>query len=204
MAEERVIDWDAIEREYSLGIRSNTSIASQFSVSEGAIRKRAKQFGWAKDLSAKIRLKAQDKVRKAEYENSTNFRTAERDSIEAAATMQANITLEHRSDIKKHKRLRDALLQECIGQTEEFESYETLAEILSSEDTDKMQAAFRKAISLPQRIDGFKKLVESTKTLVGLEREAFGIADNSNGDANKESAQDWLSKMSGNVIGVSK
>ncbi len=58
MAEKRVIDWEAIEREYIPAIRSLRDIASEHGINESAIRDRAKRYGWTKDLSAKIKAKA--------------------------------------------------------------------------------------------------------------------------------------------------
>jgi hypothetical protein len=181
----RVVDWEAIQIEYAKGTRSNVDIAAQFGVSEGAIRKKARENNWAKDLSAQIRLKAEQKVRQAEYENSTSYKESRTNAVEVAAQQQADIILNHRTDIRKQRGLRDKLLDICITQADSGDDLEHLAEILDGGDTDKMQAAFKKAISTPQQIENLKKLTEITKTLVGLEREAFGVSDNANGEANK-------------------
>jgi hypothetical protein len=186
VAEKRVFDWEAIQIEYAKGTRSNVDIAAQFGVSEGAIRKKARENNWAKDLSAQIRLKAEQKVRQTEYEMSTSYKESRTNAVEVAAQQQADIILNHRTDIRKQRGLRDKLLDICITQADSGDDLERLADILDSGDTDKMQAAFRKAISTPQQIENLKKLSEITKTLVGLEREAFGISDNSNGDADKK------------------
>ena len=58
--------------------------------------------------------------------------------------------------------------------------------MLRSEDDkgmDKMNDLYRKVVSTPSRIDSVKKLADTLKTLVGLEREAWGIASD-NGDGN--------------------
>lgn len=59
-------DWEAIESAYRAGLMSLREIASQHSISEGAIRKRAKRDDWSRDLSAKIKERAEDLVRKEE------------------------------------------------------------------------------------------------------------------------------------------
>ena len=184
----RVVDWEAIQIEYAKGTRSNVEIAAQFGVSEGAIRKKAREKNWAKDLSEQIRIKTAQKLREAEYESSTNYKEARTNAVEIEAKKQANVLIQHRSDIRRHIQLRNNLLNECIVQSEDIDDFERLAEIIDSGDESKMMQAYRKAMSLPQRVDTFKKLVESTKTLVGLEREAFGISDNANGDADKKPA----------------
>lgn len=187
MAEAKEIDWNAIEAEYRAGIRSVRDIAASQGITHGAINKRAKRDEWTRDLSAKIKAKAAELVSKAEVSKQVSKQQAdtERSIIAVNAQVQADITLQHRSDIRRHSALRDKLLSECFDQSENSGDYERLAELLDTDDMEKLQAAFRKAMTLPQRVDSFKKLVESTKTLVGLEREAFGISDNSNGDASK-------------------
>jgi hypothetical protein len=62
MGEKRVIDWGSIEREFSAGIKTDREIGREFSVSHVSIGKRAVKYGWTKDLSAKIKAKAEAKV----------------------------------------------------------------------------------------------------------------------------------------------
>lgn len=143
-------DWDAVEIEYIKGVRSNQSIADQFGVSEGAIRKKAKQLGWTKDLSAKIRLKAEEKVRKSEYEKSTAGRTSERDLVDNEANVLALLTVSHRKDLRKARSITAS----------HFEELELCVDM-----------------PLKEKATIGKMLTESLKTQVTLEREVFGIVD---------------------------
>lgn len=52
------VDWDAVEREYRIGLRSLKDIGVEFGVSDAGIIKRAKRDGWVRDLSARIESKA--------------------------------------------------------------------------------------------------------------------------------------------------
>lgn len=45
----RNLDWEGIKREYLKGARTNDSIANEYGLSEGAIRKKAKLLGWIKE-----------------------------------------------------------------------------------------------------------------------------------------------------------
>lgn len=45
-------DWVAIEGEYRAGVHSLRAIADKYGITEGAIRKRAKQKGWLRDPGA--------------------------------------------------------------------------------------------------------------------------------------------------------
>lgn len=180
-------DWDIIEREFSKGILSNRQIAEQHGISETAIRKKAKQFGWVKDLKEKIRLATEKQVRKKEFAKSSQNKLNERDEIEIAAETQATIILTHRKDISKSRTIGTKLLLELESQTDNSELYQQLAELMLKTDAnfDKLNDTYKKVISMPGRVDSFKKLTDSLKTTIGLERQAFGLADNANGDADK-------------------
>lgn len=146
------IDWDAVEAEYSKGTRSNLDIAAQYGLSEGAIRKRAKQLEWTKDLSAKIRLKAEEKVRAAEYEQeyekSTIAKISDRDIVDKEAERQSLITLSHRKDVHRARGITQ----------KHFEELEVSGDL-----------------ELRERVTIGKMLTESLKTQIALEREAYGI-----------------------------
>lgn len=187
MAEKRVIDWESIEREYSAGIKTDREIGREFLVSHVSIGKRAAKYGWTKDLSAKIKAKAESIVTKSEVTNrrTTESLVTEKQIIEANANIQATIQLRQRGRIQKHQDLGEKLLKELEAQTTGVEDFERLAELMKSDDGfDKLNELYKKVIATPSRIDSFKKLSESLKTLTGLERQAFGMADNGNGEAN--------------------
>ncbi|MBR7513521.1 hypothetical protein KC219_25515, partial [Mycobacterium tuberculosis] len=57
---------------------------------------------------------------------------------------------------------------------------EELGEILRSEDDkgqDKRNDVYRKVLSSAGRVDSMKKLADTLKVLIGLEREAYGLQD---------------------------
>lgn len=94
-------DWEAIESAYRAGLMSLREIAAQHGISEGAIRKRAKRDDWSRDLSAKIKERADDLVRKQEVRKQVRTESAlsERVLIEASAEVIATVRIEHRGDI---------------------------------------------------------------------------------------------------------
>jgi hypothetical protein len=187
--QKRVIDWDAIERDVRAGIRTIREIAVNFGVSHTLINRKIAKEGWTRNLSAKISARAEDIVSKSVSKSvSAEKRKQEREIIEVNAQTQANIVLEHRSDIRRYKALGESLLQELEMQTGAIVTLEELGEMMRNHDDkgiDKLNDLYRKAISTPSRIDSFKKAVETLKNIVGLERQAFGISDNANGEANK-------------------
>ncbi|MGZ4968026.1 MAG: hypothetical protein ACXV8O_01305 [Methylobacter sp.] len=194
MAEDRDINWNAIELDYRAGQLTLRVIAEKYGITHGAINKRAKRDGWERDLSGKIKQRAEALVSKIEVSKavSNEKRILEKDIIETNATMQANIILSHRSNITRYRNLCEALLSELEIQTGECITFEELGEMMHSPDDkgmDKLNELYRKVISTPSRVDSTKKLSETLKTLIGLERQAFGLADNSNGDADKDKSK---------------
>lgn len=174
-------DWERIEADYRAGVLSLREIAAaDGNVTEGAIRKRAKRDLWERDLQAKINLRAEALVRKAEVRTKSTQLDAETERvvIEANAQRIAQVRGEHRADIARMRALVLRLLAECEAETGSIDAFERLGAVLRDEDeggADKLNDIYRKAISLPTRIKGVKELAEALKTLVGMEREAYGL-----------------------------
>ncbi len=179
MAERKQVDWESVERDYSAGLLSLREIGDKHGVTEGAIRKKAKKEEWVRDLTAKIAKKTDDLVRKEMVRSEVRSEKAsEKEVIEANAQAIVNIKLAHRGDIRKSKRIVNALFDELELTTDNRELFEELGELLRQESDsgqDKLNDIYKKVISMPQRIDGVKKLTDALKTMIGLEREAYDI-----------------------------
>lgn len=189
-----VIDWEAVEIQYRAGVRSLKDIGSEFGVSDAGILKRAKRDGWSRDLTAKIKAKAAAKVSEAmvSAEVSAQTKANEATIIEVEATVSARIQLAHRSDIQRSRNLAMKMLEELEQTTGNRELFEHLGELLANPDdkgVDKRNDLYMKVIAMPQRVDSMKKLAETLKVLVGLEREAFGI------DGGKDAATDAVEAL---------
>jgi hypothetical protein len=180
VSKKQAIDWIAIEREYRAGIKSLRMLEAEFGVTEGAIRKRAKKDDWQRDLAPKIKAKAENLVRTATVRSVVRTETelSERVLVDINAQVQTDIVLSHRTDIQRARRITMSLLGELEHQTDNLDLYTQLAEIMSSPDdkgTDKRNDLFNKVISLAGRSSTMKTLADSLKSLVALEREAFGL-----------------------------
>jgi hypothetical protein len=178
-------DWIAVEREYRAGIKSSRTLAAEFGISEGAIRKRAKKDDWQRDLAPKIKAKAESMVRTATVRSvvRTESDISERVLVDVNAQVQTNIILSHRTDIQRARRITMSLLGELEHQTDNVELYEQLAEFMASPDekgVDKRADLFNKVIGLAGRSTTMKTLADSLKSLVALEREAFGVDQQQN------------------------
>lgn len=153
MANEAITpDWGKIELDYRAGIKVLRQIASEHGITEGAIRKRAKAEDWERDLGAKIQAKSDAIVQKETVRNLVRKEYSayhENDLVTANAEITAAVRLEHRKDVQKLRLIA-----------------KKFAEELEVNETD---------VSLPAKITSLKNLSDTTKTLIALEREAFGI-----------------------------
>lgn len=175
-------DWERIEADYRAGILSTREIASACGVSHTAINKRAKKDGWVRDLKAKIQAKADELVsrRAVSTEVSSQRAATERQIIEANAERIAQVRGEHRGDIQRVRTLALNLLGELEGQSASLEDLATLGELLRNPDedgNDRRNDLYLKIISTPSRIDSAKKVAETLKHAITMEREAYGLDD---------------------------
>jgi hypothetical protein len=166
VAEKRVIDWDAIERDYRQGIKTLREMADAHNVSHVAITKHAKKFDWTRDLSAKIKAKTDELVTSRQVNKSVNKLT-EPELIKSAAELQAGALLQESEEIKRLSRIAD-----------KFES--ELERIPESPDADPAD--------LEKRTRILKQLSEIREKIINLRRRNLNINDNANGDADKKPA----------------
>jgi len=174
------IDWDAIEPHYRAGIRSLKDIGAEFGASDAAIIKHAKKCEWTRNLTAKIQAKADAKVSAAlvSAEVSAQTKLTESVRVEVEAEVQARVRIAQRADIGRSRTLCMSLLIELESQTANIPALVDLGVMLRKEDDkgmDRLNDIYQAVISLPERTKTMKALAESLKTLIGLEREAFGI-----------------------------
>ncbi len=194
VTEAKTPDWAVIEADYRAGIKPLRQIAEENGITHGAINKRAKKQDWERSLAAKIKAKADALVSKAAVstEVSTAQLVTEKAVVEANATMQYQIRMEHRADIKRSRSLFQNLLGELELTGSHAEEIEKLFEMVHEAPAEDAPAAERQSytrlckmlndvLSIPGRVDSGKKIVEMLKNLVALEREAFGIDDKSKG-----------------------
>jgi len=195
-------DWERIEQDYRAGVLSIREIASQHGITHGAINKRAKSRGWERDVAAKITAKADALVSKRQVSTlvSTERAVSERILIEANAQVIADVRMSHRGDIRRARSLTMMLLSELEATTIDHDLFAELGEMLRQPDQhgqDKRNDLYQKVIGLPSRVDSVKKLSEALKTLVGLEREAYGMQS---GDTDLPKVQTGAVVF--NVVGV--
>lgn len=189
-------DWERIEADYRAGLLSLREIAAPFEITEGAIRKRAKAKGWSRDLSAKIKARAEELVRKDAVRaegTQPDHRVPEQQIVEANAEIVADVDRRHKRSAKKGQALVDKLLSEVEGITDSPELAQQLFELLNDPHAEegegkppskaeeerlrKMREAFERIMSLPGRVDSLKKLAETFEKFAKFERVAYRLEE---------------------------
>lgn len=179
-------DWEAIQLAYRAATPSIRALAAQHGITEGAIRKRAKNEEWTRDLAAKVKYKRDDLVRTAEVRSQVRTDSkrqsaySEKQKVEISATIQANKILEHRVDIARTRGVTMLLLSEleAICGPDAAAMLAELGELLRSPDdrgVDRLNDIYKTIISLPERAKTMKSLADSLRVLVDMERTAFSM-----------------------------
>ena len=187
------IDYDSIERGWRAGILSPRQLAAAYEeetgqkVSHAAIIKHFTKLGIPRNLAEKIKAKSDAMVTQAMVTEQVTPVTIKRDKdiIEDAATQLTNIRLGQRKDIQRSRKIAMSLFDELEHQVgiENAENLEKLGELLRSDDDkgrDALNDLYMKIISMPGRVKSMKDLSDTLKTLIALERQAFGLDDENN------------------------
>lgn len=192
----RVINWEKIELDYRAGVKTLREIADEHGITHAAVKKRANRDDWVRDLSAKIKAKADSLVSKNSVtaELPKEDRLKESEIINANAQSNAAIQINERKDVTRSREIVIKLVDELEEQIDFRDDYVKLGEMLRNPDqygNDKLNDVYMKTISFSGRVDGMKKLSDSLKTLIDLERRVYKIDDDGAGGT----FEDWLRKQ---------
>jgi len=204
----RSVDWDAIEPQWRAGIKTKLQMSEEFGVSRAAMDKHFAKLGIDRDLTEKIRAKAEALVTQAQVTREVTAESVatERDIVDANATMQADAVLGQRKDISRSRGVVKKLFAELEAQLDCAEDFAKLGDLMASPDdngTDKLNELYRKVMSLPSRVDSAKKLADALRVLIELERKVLRIKDDTGledaakkfGDGVAMSAMEAYSRM---------
>jgi hypothetical protein len=119
-ADKKHVDWELIEKDYRAGIKTLRQIGEERGVSHTAIQKKAKQFGWVRDLSEKIQQKAKDKVAKQVVAKSVSKerQLSDAETVEAYSDVVASVDMIQRDDVKLAVDTSRGHLQELVTLTD--------------------------------------------------------------------------------------
>jgi len=190
------VNYALLEADWKAGLKSVPQMAADYelltgdSVTHAAINKHFKKLGTPRDKAARIRARIEELVSvpiEVSKAVSAGIEIADEAIVEAAAVKGTEIILSHQREITRYRTLAQKLMAEIETTSDNLEAFTTLGEVLRGDNdrgVDKLNDAYKKVIDLPGRVDSFKKLAEVLKVLIGLERQAFGMADNSEGGKN--------------------
>jgi hypothetical protein len=156
-------DWETIEGDFRAGIKTLRQIANEQGVTHVAINKRARKYGWDRDIAAKVRAKAEALVTKKAVtkevtkEVTKNNLVTEREIVDANASVQAEIILAEREDTRRARATTMRL----------FDEFEALGEAATDDPVKSLDARSRIV----------QKLTDALKTQIDLERRVFRIED---------------------------
>lgn len=197
-------NWDAIWSLYVAGVRSLRQIGAQYGISEAAIRQKANKDGWVRNLTSKIQSKAEELVQLDSQETSRDTSQSvetsqlgvigsepkkyvphprEEDIIRLNAVYQANIIKAERKDISEARTLAMHMLSELREQTLSKGMIDELAEAIEEvgEESDarkrSLKAKIEHVIGFTGRTDNMRKIAETLRTLIELERKVNRITD---------------------------
>lgn len=184
------IEWDLIERDWRAGVKSQAQMSKEYGVSRAAMQKHFEKRGITRDLGGKVRsaaatIVAQTVAVQASPPGATSSPAAEKDIIEANAAMQSQIILQHRNDIQRSRRLSMALLNELESQTDHLDLIDQLQDVLHDPDDKGMARRLElleRLTSLGSRAGTMKSLADTLRSLVALERQAFGLDEKGDED----------------------
>lgn len=174
-------DWERIEFDYRAGIMTLREIAEKHGLTHGAINKRAKRDGWARDLTAKIRAKAEALVSKATVSDEVSKSRAdtEKATVDGNADAIATVVIRQRKDLTALSSEQAALLVELVWQRENLPAIERATEILAAVEDgpnpDELRKAVQRAVGLGGRVNNLKALAEIASKLIPLERTVWKI-----------------------------
>jgi hypothetical protein len=201
------IPWPAIEKDWRAGIKTKLQISKEYKVSRAAMDKHFEKLGIQRDLKAQIRAEANTIVTRKVTSQTAG---QEEEIVTLNAQMQADIILAHRTDIQRYRGLCSQLLSEIQVTSDNQDLFNQLGELLDKSDwddngrwkQDKQNEIYHRVISMSSRITGLKQLAETLKVLIGLERQAFGIADDGDGNNKVDPLQALLEAIDGTSTGL--
>ena len=186
------IDWEAVERDYRIGQLTVRQIQEKHSVSNGGMMAKAKKEGWTRDLSDAVRIATKAKVRQkiveqvkeqVEQSGAESRAKAERatfSDVDLAATANALLMGKHQARAGRLSSLLEKLTGEMEEVTADPQSLESIALALEENDPKSAEAVNRLR-TLTSRFNNLKTAGEILGKLVPIERQAYGIGEDSNG-----------------------
>ena len=176
----KAIDWESVETLYRAGAASLRAIGKQFSVSEAMIRKKAKESGWERDLTERVRNKVRSELVRTQVEEvrtTRNLRT-EAEVVEAVADFQVEVLRTHQVLAQRGRRVTQIGMDELeMHATDRAELMEKISQTEDLEERKRLRNQM--AATFPGWISQVAAAGNMARSWITLEREAFNIPGDS-------------------------
>lgn len=196
------VDWDLVQREYRLGQKTMSQIASDFGIQTSSISRKAKRDGWVQDKAPEVKARAKAVLLVSNTEKQNAKATPTHDEIEAAAEVRIQVVLGHRKGLTRLRGIKNKLLDQLEQAVDNLPDLAELIEEARRENefgVDKFNDLMRKAMDRPQLVDDLKKLAEIDERTRKGEREAFNLDDE--GDKKSSDVDEILRKINEEASG---
>lgn len=187
------IDWEAIERDYRTGRYTLRELESRYGPRHSTIAARVRRQGWTRDLASAVRQATSAALLAPIVVQGVSSVVH---TVRAAAEVNRQIILTHRSRARRAAEITVGLLEELAKQAALVEHEEIIAQIIAGEgaeghEVSKARAAVRRALEVDRRAMTVKILTEALAKQISVEREAYslGTADATQQEA--EERRDW-------------
>lgn len=218
MARRSDIDKEAVERDYRAGQLSFAAICAKHSISKSTLARFVAEGGWTRDLTEAVKVATRAGLTEAtiaegKEKGLTAPPSVERlvqekvgalveqhastiaEGVDAAAAVNVQVVMGHRRDIQRLKGLAGGLFAELEAVVGDPVQLQTLINMVADQDPDALPTIMKLA-NVGNRIASAQKLVNTFQQLIGLERQAYGLDDDSKNGADG-SVEDVLRAVHG-------
>lgn len=190
MAERKFIDWESIEPLYRAGNLSNCEICKQYAedhkhsqtyrttVTEGAIRHRAKIKGWQRNIADKVQKQVKENVLRSQLRitNQDVEGASDQEIIEKVAEAGANVIIRHQKEIAALLEHEERLLEELANNAKKLYVANFQGEIITKE----------LSLTVKEKAATLKDLTTVRAQRVALERQAHNLDTDDKGTGEEE------------------
>lgn len=183
-------DWATARILWEQGVHSQQDIATRIGVNLSTLQAKAKRHGWPRSTAHATKTRAQSildrppgaaRVLAAVAGPGALAPEDERAAIDMGAQAIVQVRLGHRRDIARARRVVSSLMDELEVVQDAPEVFAQVRDWLDALDPlstvplPLIERALQVVESLPQRAKVARDLVDTLRSVVGMEREAFGL-----------------------------
>jgi hypothetical protein len=184
MAPKAKVDYESMKHDWMAGVKSPQQMAVEYTewtgikVTRQAIIKHFKRAGLERSMAAAIQLKADAMVAASMVAGMVAAPKTQNEITNIVGRKVADVRLTHRADIARARTHLLTLQAQAEYVTNDIDLFKKLNELVNDDTVAgaaKRMEVYKRALSLSSRIENAKKLTETLRLLISLERESYGI-----------------------------